>query len=512
MFRIRSDRPYCEAVLDVLSTDDADANPPFAVQIEITSRCNLSCKMCPLTTGGTASVLHAGHISDEIWDELMSVARHTKQVFVAGFGEPFVNPRAVNLLRQLDDAGVKTSIVTNGVALTERIARELTSMAHVVHINVSIDSPDPDVYQTIRGGRLANALRGLENLMSAIDNPQRVSVSSVAMSENLDSLHGFPPLLERLGVRNYVLQGLVDYNDYSSDRHLPSSTGIRRAIDGLRADCISRQIAFVETIPDRFAGETADPTEPEHRSAIRVRVPRSDRRALTDPRLSRQCMLPWEVPYVDKDGTVFACCYAASSNDRPLGRLGEHRLAEIWRAEPYRQFRRDLLSGSGLPRSCQSCTAVPLGPHPLHRFRAAVVRTSVHRGRLTVVARNDGDQPWTAATPIRLGTAAPRDGASPLWTTAWLSENRAAGLAEHQVAPGQQGTFRVRLNRGRLPLRGDFELVADGVCWIPGTRFAVAVPRLGLPRLVARRLQRLFHRPRRILPRLVGAAKAWRHA
>jgi MoaA/NifB/PqqE/SkfB family radical SAM enzyme len=118
--------------------------------------------MCPLTTGGTASVLHAGHISDEIWDELMSVARHTKQVFIAGFGEPFVNPRAVNLLRQLDDAGVKTSIVTNGVALTARIARELTSMAHVVHINVSIDSPDPDVYQTIRGGRLGHALRGLE--------------------------------------------------------------------------------------------------------------------------------------------------------------------------------------------------------------------------------------------------------------------------------------------------------------------------------------------------------------
>src|SRR5205085_2651420 len=128
----------------------------------------------------------------------------------------------------------------------------------------------------------------------------------------------------------------------------------------------------------------------------------------------------------------------------------------------------DLLSGSDMPRSCKSCTAVALGPHPLHRFRATVVRSCVHGGRLTVRVRNDGDQPWTAEVPIRLGAAAPRDGASPLWTATWLSENRAATVAEPRVEPGEHGTFRVRLNRGRSRRAGQFQVVADGMCWIPG--------------------------------------------
>lgn len=454
-----------------------DANPPFALQVEITSRCNLSCKMCPLTTGGTASVIHAGHISDRVWDELMHVAGQAKQVFVAGFGEPFVNPRAVQLLRQLDDAGVKTTVVTNGVAVTPRIARELTGLAHLVHINVSIDSPEPEVYRAIRGGHLAKAVQGLSNLMAAIDNPQRVSVSTVAMSENVESLLGFPPLLAKLGVRNFVLQGLVDYNDYSAERHLQSSASTRLAIGRLREDCAARGISFVDTIPERIVLETENQAELERRFTMSPTALSHDRAdSAAGPDATRQCMLPWEVPYVDKDGTVFACCYAASINDRPLGQLGDRQLLDIWRAEPFRQFRRDLLSGSGMPDACRSCTAVPVGPHPLSRFTATVVHTRLRRDMLTVAVRNDGEHTWTSDDRIRLGTAGPRDGSSPLRTEAWLSENRATTFCQDQVLPGEHATFRIRLRRGPTRLIGEFELVADGVCWIPGTRIRVSVP------------------------------------
>ena len=60
-----------------------------------------------------------------------------------------------------------------------------------------VDSPDPEIYHRIRGGPLEKALRGIANLMAEIDDPLRVSVSSVLMSESVASLVAFPPVLAR---------------------------------------------------------------------------------------------------------------------------------------------------------------------------------------------------------------------------------------------------------------------------------------------------------------------------
>lgn len=139
---------------------------PFALQVEITSRCNPKCKVCPLTTGTTSSGLDGGHISEEIWAQLLPLGKRAKQVFVAALGEPLANPRCLELLRELDAHGVRTTLVTNGVALTPSIAAALAELEHLAHINMSIDSPDPVTYCQVRGGSLNRSLRGLGNLMA----------------------------------------------------------------------------------------------------------------------------------------------------------------------------------------------------------------------------------------------------------------------------------------------------------------------------------------------------------
>ena len=42
------------------------SDSPQSLQIEVTSRCNLKCKMCPLTTGDTLSSAHPGHMTHRI--------------------------------------------------------------------------------------------------------------------------------------------------------------------------------------------------------------------------------------------------------------------------------------------------------------------------------------------------------------------------------------------------------------------------------------------------------------
>jgi MoaA/NifB/PqqE/SkfB family radical SAM enzyme len=137
-------------------------NVPSALQIEITSCCNLHCKMCPLTTKGTGSSLKAGHLSEVLWDDLAPLAREVGLVIISGYGEPLTNPRCLTLLRQLDAHGVNMGMATNGTALSPRICSELAQLSHLNHINVSIDSPDPAIYREIRGGDVQNALRGVQ--------------------------------------------------------------------------------------------------------------------------------------------------------------------------------------------------------------------------------------------------------------------------------------------------------------------------------------------------------------
>ena len=110
----------------------------------------------------------SGHMSEVVWSELMPLARQAKHVFISGFGEPLTNPRCIDLLQQLNTEGIRTTFVTNGISLSPMTAMQLANLPFLVHINVSIDSPDPATYRQIRGGSLERAVRGLRNLVAQL--------------------------------------------------------------------------------------------------------------------------------------------------------------------------------------------------------------------------------------------------------------------------------------------------------------------------------------------------------
>ncbi len=448
---------------------DAEASfgfsPPFALQVEITSSCNLACKVCPLTSGDTASQIDAGHMSELVWSEVVAVAQRAQQVFVSGFGEPLKNPRCLGMLEELGQLGVKTTFVTNGVGISEVIAARLAAVPGLAHINVSIDSPDPAIYRSIRGGSLPRAWRGLERLARAFEDPRRISVSSVAMRSNLASLAAFPALLAELGISHYIVQGIFDYNEASQNERLLHQVAAEQ-FALLRSACTSHGVELTLTTPERSEADVNDPE-----GAIRRfygEVPPS-------PGETRQCMLPWEIPYIDKDGRVFSCCFAASSGDLSLGRIGPDSLEDVWTGAQYVKFRSDLLDSDTTPDICRRCTAVPLGVHPLTEYGAVFVGSQVSPGEDALVVvrmRNTGRRNWSPDDPIKIGTIGPRDGASPLHHRSWLEHNRPATITESAVAPGGEATFRFRINRAPS-IRQEFQLVVDGLCWIPETAFEI---------------------------------------
>ena len=438
---------------------------PFALQIEFTSDCQLRCVMCPLTTGSTASSATPGAaVTDVVWADLLDQADRAGQVFVAGFGEPLLHPRCLDLLAELDERGVRTSFVTNGIAVTAGVAERLASFDHLVHVNVSIDSPDPDVYRRVRHGSLRRALQGLGHL-AAVMPLDRLSVSSVAMVDNLESLVAFPELLHGYGVEHFMVQGVADFNEFSRTHHVQDRDRFTQVIDRIRAECADRNISVDLALPTRTELELHDPAAADATWF---------RRAGGSAEESRHCVLPWELPYVDANGAVFSCCHAASVGAPAIDRLGEKRLAEVWVDVPFQRFRRSMVDGRTLPEVCRSCTSAPIGPHPFARFWASVLDHSADpsTGDELVTVRNDGAETWSAATQVRVGVIRPRDGVSAFESEAWLSPNRPAEVTDAAVAPGGSTTIRIPITDGVAGTQW-FQLVVDDVCWLPGTEFAV---------------------------------------
>ena len=197
---------------------------------------------------------------------------------------------------------------------------------------------------------------------------------------------------------------------------------------------------------------------------------------------------------------VFACCFAASANERQLGQLGSQTFEEVWTGSAFQEFRRDIIDGGSTPSICRRCTIAPLGKHLFQTWGATIVSGHIAKIRaatatVSISVRNDGEQPWTRVDQVHIGTAAPRDSNSPLQHPAWLSHNRAATFLESTVPPGAIATFRFPVAAPRGVTTDEFEIVADPKCWIPNTRFSLTIRRreLALLKLLRHGFRRGLH-------------------
>ena len=401
-------------------------------------------------------------MSEPVWGAVRTAAIDCGEVIVSGFGEPLLDPGLLERLRELDAGGVRTSFSTNGQRMTTALARSLAQLKCLGAINVSIDSPDPVLYREMRGGILSRAICGLSTLLSELPVSGIVSVSSVATGRNIASLIALPRLLSELGVRTWVLQSLNDWVPNSGEEHILGNGCPPDLFERLQASCRDHGIDLRPTQRHRLKLELAAPEEAHRRFFAPVDSAEGT---------SRQCTVPWEMPYVDKDGRVFPCCTPAA--DEPMGNLHDQSLAEIWMGDRFEDFRLGLASGTPLPSRCRSCTAAQAGPHLYRIFAAQVLHQESelsHAHRCTLQVQNVGVTVWKQGS-ILIGTARPRDRASALANSSWYSLTRVGTFSENWVRPGDTATFELAVTPEPADVPEVFQLVVEGVGWLPDTEF-----------------------------------------
>jgi radical SAM protein with 4Fe4S-binding SPASM domain len=319
---------------------------PVNVLLQTGTRCNFGCIFCSDRGNG-----HSNDCRDMSFEQFLAHAEPLARALTVnlyGWCEPLVNPDYQAIYDWVTEKcdGIGLSIVTNGSLLSDQWAKRLVSYKWG-WLTVSLNATNASTHQRLTGSNHFD--RVIENLQNVIalrracgKRQPYISLSFVAMVQNIDELPAFVDLAADLGVDAVIIQNLLilrkEHEVYSLIHRQERAREMyrvarRKALErGLGVSLYSPAFYFLD---DR-----------EQRAPL-------------------FCREPWESFWVKPDGDVSMCCYASTV----MGNLHRQNMEEIWNGDKY-QYCRKYVNSTSPPSDCRQC---PLKTYGVRRVETATV-------------------------------------------------------------------------------------------------------------------------------------------
>jgi MoaA/NifB/PqqE/SkfB family radical SAM enzyme len=293
------------------------SNPP-ELTIEPTLQCNSDCIMCNRSFNREEDKISQGFLS---WDILNKTSPYwpTAHILFGGFGESFMHPQYLEMLRAMKHAGASVYTYSNGILLTEALSMGLVD-AKMNKINISMGGATGETYRKIRGvDAFQTVVRNLKSLRDykrerATPFP-RVSFNVVAMESVMPEIKDILELAKELGVEEMAMPNLVVQGDALLDEFIWSNMEKNQKIIAEAVTLAKKlQITFHPPVLDEREGYCWD--------------------------LFTRLNVNW-------DGSVMSCAMERFI----LGDLRSQSITEIWNSPALSKLRGDFLAG----RAAQHC-------------------------------------------------------------------------------------------------------------------------------------------------------------
>ncbi len=180
---------------------------PIYIRIKPTNVCNHRCYYCSYADSALG-LRDSVHKQDQIpWKKMQEIIRDMKEMGVkavtfSGGGEPLVYPQIVEAMRQVLDAGIDLSIITNGQLLNGERA-ELLKQAKWVR--VSCDAAEEATYAEIRNLPKDALTKICNNIASFAENKPdscELGVNYVIHHKNYAEIYQMAKRMKKLGVNH----------------------------------------------------------------------------------------------------------------------------------------------------------------------------------------------------------------------------------------------------------------------------------------------------------------------
>lgn len=304
-------------VLDLAPPADHLAGP-LAVHLEIAATCNLTCTHCFAGPLPRAEPALTGAELDRLFAELAGMGSY--RLGLTG-GEPLSRRDVFDIIDCATGHGLHPCITTNGLLITEDIAREF-GKRELVWLNVSLDGANPAQNDAIRGpGTFARVREKLRIL----GRHARFTLAFTIMSSNADSVRECAELAREVGAHTAVFRPLYPVGIARDNLHLmPTYQQYADALAALRG----KERGSVSV---RLSSEPC--TQPHDVRAVdplAVSTFGPDERADSQAKVFRNsgCGAGNLVASVSLQGRVNPCSFLGTDHD--AGSIRTRSFAEIW--------------------------------------------------------------------------------------------------------------------------------------------------------------------------------------
>jgi radical SAM protein with 4Fe4S-binding SPASM domain len=289
---------------------------PFTVSIEPTTACNLRCPECP--SGLRAFTRPTGNLRSDFFRRLIDEL-HAELIYLIFYfqGEPYINPKFLDMVAYARFRGIYTITSTNGHFLDDDNARK-TVESGLDRLIISIDGVTQEVYEQYRvEGKLdkvlegaANVVRWKKQLRSATPH---IIFQFLVVRPNEHQIEAVYQLARDIGVNEVALKTAQVY-DYEHGHPLIP-------------------------LQERYARYRKKP----------------DGRYELKHALLNHCWKLWHACVITWDGIVVPCCFDKDASHK-MGNLRQQSFKEVWQGPVYQQFRQSLLQGRDQIDICTNCS------------------------------------------------------------------------------------------------------------------------------------------------------------
>ena len=160
-----------------------------------------------------------------IFKKMIDTVQDLQHIELQGEGEPLLHPQFFEMVDYIHTRfpTAEISFITNGsLFTTENISRILNS--HIHTILISVESPDEDEFQQIRGGKFSRVKRGIKELVEQKNirgNALKIGLAVTVLKQTLTHINKLGELYTELkldgGINIQPLQGMDSYIRFYSD-------------------------------------------------------------------------------------------------------------------------------------------------------------------------------------------------------------------------------------------------------------------------------------------------------
>ncbi|MBI5558961.1 MAG: radical SAM protein [Deltaproteobacteria bacterium] len=360
---------YAKGMLPVLLKLEKAWNQPITINVDTSSACNLSCKMCFRSQDYyeekqriflTTATLHK--LYDQFQPKIL--------IFGGITAEPLMNKEIGELVAIAHSHKSRTIMSTNGQLMSEEKAYTLIRNG-INLVKFSVDAATPATYQKIRGSDFDHLVGNIRRFI-AIQKELKISrqlarLDFVIQKDNLDDIIPFLKLNRDLGLhfagflpvnfKQFTQESVADFRQGYNVAKIISI--LRKAADKAREYGVKTNLEALLRGADKIgAAESYEPAMDDYYLPWYKYTRARD----------YLCLYPWLQLAVLVNGDVSICCdtfgynvFNEGGGEREkglvLGNIHHDDLRALWNGKKLRMIRRMFKNGENLQKfkSCKGC-------------------------------------------------------------------------------------------------------------------------------------------------------------